>query len=148
MKTRTLITFTLLGIVLGFMVFYFSTYVPSYNEGMGLMYSDDPEMYAPFLDKYPVYQMQETDYDDVPKIKYMMDVLLTVENNGDHEYVIHQDSTNEKYEVRITPNEYNIRVGMSPSELDHYNKWVEDKSTNLYKYEDAVFLILNWDKIN
>lgn len=148
MKSRFLIIITL-GIVLGLSIFYLYMYYPSsHNEGIGLMISEDPEMYASFYDKYSVYQLQEEDYDKAPKIKYMMDVLLATDNNEDYSHITHQGPNNVKYEIRTNPNESNIKVGMSSSELDNYNKWVESKSTYLFEYEKVVFLVFNWDRVS
>jgi len=149
MKTRLLIIFALVGIVLGLSIFYLYVYYPSsHNEGIGIMLYEDPESYASFYDKYSVYQLQEEDYGKIPKIKYMMDVLLTTDKNVDDRRIVHQGPNNIKYEIRANLNEYSIQVGMSTSELDDYNRWVDGKSTYLLEYEKVVFLVFNWDKIN
>ena len=78
MKTRFLIVLGIVGVVLGLLIFSLYTYYPSsYNEGIGVMIYDDPKSYASFNDKHSVYQLQEDDFENIPKIKYMMDVLLT-----------------------------------------------------------------------
>lgn len=149
MKSRLLIIIGIVGVVLGLSIFSLYTYYPSsYNEGIGVMIYEDPESYASFYDKYSVYQLQEGDYEKIPKIKYMMDVLLTRDKTVGEKRIVHQGPDNIRYEIRANLNEYGITVGMSSSELDDYNKWVESKSTSLLEYEEVVFKVSNWDRVN
>jgi len=148
MKTRLLIIIGI-GIVLGSSIFYLFMYYPSsYNEGIGVTIYEDPESYASFYDKYSVYQLQKDDFKKIPKIKYMMDVLLTRDKNVGEKRVVHQGPDNIQYEIRANLNEYSIAVGMPASELNDYNKWVESKSTYLLEYEKVIFLVTNWKKVN
>lgn len=149
MKTRLLMITVIVGMVLGLSLFYLYLYYPSsHNEGIGVMLYEDPESYASFSDKYSVYQLQEEDYDKVSKIKYMMDVLLTRDKNVGEKRIVHHGPDNIQYEIRANLNEYSITVGMSASELDSYNKWVEGKSTYLFEYEKVIFLISNWKRVS
>ncbi len=112
------------------------------------MISEDPEMLASFNDKYSVYHIQEDDFEKVPKIKYMMDVLLTRYKTVGEKRIVHLSPDNIRYEIRANLNECSITVGMSSSELDDYNKWVESKSTYLLEYEKDIFIVSNWKRVN
>lgn len=149
MKTRLLIVFVIIGIVLGLSFFYLYMYYPSsHNEGIGVMIYDDPKSYASFDDKYSVYQLQGEDYEQVPKIKYMMDVLLTRDKTVGEKRIAHIGPDNSRYEIRANQNEYSIVAKMSSSELAKYNKWVENKSTYLLEYEKVTFLVSNWKRVS
>jgi len=149
MKSRVLIIIGIVGIVLGLSIFYFYVYYPSsHNEGIGIMLYENPESYASFSDKYSVYQLQEEDYEKAPKIKYMMDVLLTRDKTVGEKRIVHHGPNNAQYEIRANTNEYRITVGMPTSELDDYNKWVGSKSTRLLEYEKVVFRVFNWKTVN
>ena len=144
MKGRLLLIIGIVGVVSGLLIFSLYTYYPSsYNEGIGVMISEDPEMLTSFNDKYSVYHIQEDDFKKVPKIKYMMDVLLTRDKTVGEKRIVHHGPDNIRYEIRANLNEYSITVGMSSSELDDYNKWVESKSTYLLEYEKDIFIISN-----
>lgn len=137
------------GMGIGLAIFYLYMYYPSsYNEGIGVMISEDPEMVTSFNNKYSVYLLQEEEFEKIPKIKYMMDVLLTRDKTIGEKRIVHHGPDNVRYEIRANLNEYSIKVGMSTSELGEYNKWVESKSTYLFEYEEVVFLIFNWDVVN
>ena len=149
MKTRLLIILGIVGIVSGLLIFsLYQYYSPSYNEGIGVMIYENPESYASFYDKYSVYLLQEDDFEKIPKIKYMMDVLLTRDKTVGEKRVVHHGPDNIRYEIRANLNEYSITVGMPSSELDSYNKWVESKSTYLLEYEKVIFLVTNWKRMS
>lgn len=132
MKTKFLIIIGIVGVVFGLLVFSLYTYYPSsYNEGIGVMIYEDPESYDPFNEKYSVYQLQEEDFEKIPKIKYMMDVLLTRDKTIGEKRIVHHGPDNIRYEIESNLNEYSIKVGMPSSELDIYNEWVESKSAYL-----------------
>ncbi|QLH10845.1 hypothetical protein [Nitrosarchaeum sp. AC2] len=146
MKTRLLIIATL-GIVLCSVIFYL--YYPlSYNEGISITVYEDPTSYDSFSDKYSIYQLQEDDFKKIPKIKYMMDILLTRDKTVGEKHIIHLGPDNTKYEIRANQNEYSVQVGMPESELDDYDKWVEGKSTYLFEYEKVLFQVSNWKRVS
>jgi len=111
MKSRLLII-TALVITLGSSIFYLYLYYPSsYNEGIGVMISEDPEMVSSFNNKYPVYLLQEEDYGEIPKIKYMMDVLLTRDKTIGEKRIVHHGPDNVRYGIRA----------ISFSDLDNFS---------------------------
>jgi len=144
MKTRLLIIIIGIVVILGLSIFYLYTYYPSsYDEGIGLTIYKDPESYISGY-KHSIYSLQEDDFEEIPKIKYMMDVLLTRDKTIGERRIIHHGPDNTRYEINTNLNEYSINVGMPSSELDDYNKWVESKSTYLLEYDKVLFQITNW----
>ena len=148
LKSRYKITIISFSVILAiFLAGIFST--PSffeYKEGIGLMMQ---KTYEPLYDennkKYPIYQFTEEDYEKVPKIKDMMDILLTLEYvSGDRERSVHYGPDTTKYKVRAGIGDISIQGGMPSMELAIYNKWMNSKSTFLVEYEGVIFHVLNF----
>lgn len=119
-----------------------------HKEGIGIMLQktldlEDEENNQ----KYPIYQFKEEDYDKVPKIKYMMDYLLTTDlSSADSNTFIHYGDDNMKYTFQIGESEIMMNAGMPSFELAIYNKWNNSKSTHLIEYEGVIFHMLNFKR--
>jgi len=150
MKTRLLIIIGIVGILsIAAIGYSYQSFLFDHKEGISIMMqkTHEPE-YDENNQEYPIYQFKEEDHDKVPKIKYMMDFLLTRDKNVGEKHVVHHGPDNIRYEIRANLNEYNITVGMHSSELDDYNKWVESKSSYLLEYEKVIFLVTNWKRVS
>lgn len=126
----------------------YQSFLFDHKEGISIMIQKTHEpLYDENNQEYPTYQFKEEDYDKVPKIKYMMDFLLTTEYAMvDREKFTHHGDDNMKYEIRASVNNISMQVGMPSFEIAIYNKWANSKSASLVEYEEVIFHVLNFKK--
>jgi len=147
MKTRLLIIIGIVGILSITAIGYsYQSFLFDHKEGISIMMQKTYEpKYNENNEEYLIYQFTEKDYDKVPKIKHMMDILLTLEYaSADRERSVHYGPDGTKYKVRAGVWDISINGGMPSMELAIYNKWMNSKSTYFVEYEGVIFHVLNF----
>ena len=146
MKTRLLI---IIGIIIVslisiFVVFYGYAF---YGEGIALrMYDESSKDHhtKPYMTEFQIIPLDESDFEKVPKIKVMMDILLDQQFNPQRSGYRVMGSDLMSYWVNTSIDELSIQTGMSHTELNDYKKWHESKGTFLFQYHDTVFHFGVW----
>ncbi|AJM91994.1 hypothetical protein [Nitrosopumilus piranensis] len=118
-----------------------------YGEGISLrMYDESSKDHYtnPPLSEFQIVTLDESDFEKVPKIKVMMDVLLDQQFNPQRNgyRVMGPDFTS--YWINTSIDELSIQTGMSQTELNDYEKWHENTGIFLFRYNDAVFHFGVW----
>jgi hypothetical protein len=146
MKTSLLI---ILGIIIVssisiFVVFYGYSF---YDEGISLrMYHESSKDYhtKSYLAEYQIVTLDEFDFEKVPKIKVMMDILLAQQFNPQRSGYRVMGSDLMSYWVNTSIDELSIQTGMPRTELNDYKKWHDNKEAFLFRYKDTVFHFGVW----
>lgn len=151
MKTRLLIIIGIIAILSVIAVGY--TYQSSlfdHKQGVGIMMQKIYDLEGnDDIRKSTIYQFKEEDYDKIPKIKYMMDYLLTTDlSSADSNTFIHYGDDYMKYTFHIGENDIIMHAGMPSFELAIYNKWWNSKSSNAIEYEGVFFQVTNFHVVN
>ena len=127
-----------------FVVFYGHSL---YGEGIQLrMYDESSKDYHtnPFMTEFQIITLHESDFEKVPKIKVMMDILLDQQFNPQRSGYRVMGSDLMSYWVNTSIDELTIQTGMPQAELNDYKKWHDSKKTFLFQYNDTVFHFGDW----
>ena len=127
-----------------FVMFYGHSF---YGEGIGLrMYDESSKDYHtnPFFSEHKIITLHESDFEKVPKIKVMMDILLEQQFNPQRSGYSVMGSDLMSYWVNTSIDELSIQTGMPQAELNDYKKWHDSKETFLFQYNDTVFHFSVW----
>lgn len=149
MRTRIKIIIpVILLFVLGlFYLFITANGFSLHNEGISLrMYDESSKDYHTnsFLSEFQIVTLDESDFEKVPKIKVMMDILLDQQFNPQRSGYGVTGSDLTHYWINTSIDELGIQTGMSQAELNDYKKWHDSKNTFLFQYNDIVFHFGVW----
>ena len=151
MKTRTKIIIPIvLVVVLSLFYLYISMNGFSvYDEGIGLTMFDESSLrhhtnWKINEEKLPIYQMTPEDFEQVPKLKVMMDLLLEQEYDAERRGYGALGSDGGSYWINTSSDELKIQTGMSFGEVEKYQKWMHSAETFLLEYKGTVFQIGRW----
>ena len=118
----------------------------TYDEGIILMIFDSSsERYQDkFIDEFPIYTMTPMDFEQVPKLKIMMDLILEQEFDNDRRGFGSLGSDGGSYWINIQSDEIIIQTGMSTGELQKYEDWSGNAGTYLLEYRGVIFHMGSW----
>jgi len=118
-----------------------------YGEGISLRMYDEPSKdynTNPYMAEFQIITLHESDFEKVPKIKVMMDILLNQQFNPQRSGYRVMGSDLMSYWVNTSIDELTIQTGMPQTELNDYKKWHNSKETFLFRYSDTVFHFGVW----
>ena len=145
MKSRLLIIIGIIAVSLISIFIVFNGLL--YGEGISLrMYDESSKDYHTKLSltEFQIATLDESDFEKVPKIKVMMDILLDQQFNPQRSGYRVMGSDLMSYWVNTSIDELSMQTGMHQAELNDYKKWYDSKETHLFRYHDTVFHFGVW----
>jgi len=146
MKTRLLIIIGIIAVTSISIIVVFNGY-SLYDEGISLrMYDESSKDHhtKPYMREFQIITLDESDFEKVPKIKVMMDILLDQQFNPQRSGYSVMGSDLMSYWVNTSIDELTIQTGMPHAELNDYKKWHDSKNASLFRYNDVIFHFGVW----
>ena len=149
MKTRTkiIIPLVLIGLITAFPLLYLhlNEGFPTYYEGISILIEKEPpKILDQNYDEIPIYVLTKEDFEQVPQVKEMLDVLIKQEFTDKDEGFSYFGEYSREYWINTNPEEISIGIGLPSWDLDKFEKWNSSKPGYLLEYEGVIFQIGFW----